>query len=169
MWAGRLAALCSLCCLLFAPSLACPCEIGPLTKPNLGWQRTSPKLPWFDLNVPGAKNRTFPDIWSLDISVFVLASSQTSHMTWGLRLPLCETAKQSSFLGSKHLPREKRSTNVYKSTTDVAAETADRAKPEGVPDPRWGLFLPLPATCSAPQLSGPTSSLRAGPRPLPRR
>lgn len=52
-------------------------------------------------------------------------------MTWGLRLPLCEMAKESSFLGSKHMPGGKTSTNVYNSIADVAAETADRAKLEG--------------------------------------
>ena len=103
------------------------------------------------------------------MSILVLASGQTSHMTWGFRLPLCEMAKQYSFLGSKHMPGEKTSTNVYNSITDVAAETANRAKPEGVPDPPLGPLPPLPAAYSAPQLSEPTSSLRAGPRPLPRR
>lgn len=43
------------------------------------------------------------------------------------------------------MPWEERATNVYKSITEVAAETADRAKP-GVPDPPRGRFLPLTPT-----------------------
>ena len=88
------------------------------------------------------------------MSILVLASGQTSHLTWGLRLPLCEMAKQYSFLGSKHTPGEKTSANVYNSITDVAAETANRAKPEGVPDPPWGLFLRCPPPVLHPNWAG---------------
>ena len=64
------------------------------------------------------------------------------------------------------MPWEKRAANVYKSITDVAEETADRAKP-GVPDPPRGLLLPLPPTGTPTER--PTSSLRWAPGHFPGR